>query len=72
MPESFANTIINTADQAFVAGMNDAMLFGAAVMLINALLVILILPSRVRAPREEAPVQGAHERDLPGVAAAGD
>jgi len=72
VPESFANTIINTADQAFVAGMNDAMLFGAAVMLINALLVILILPSRVRAPREEAPVQGAHERDLPGVAAAGD
>jgi len=40
----------------------------SSVLLINANLVILILPSRVRAPREEAPAQGAHEHDLPGVA----
>ena len=35
--------ITGIADQAFVTGMNDAMLFGSAVMLVNALLVLLIL-----------------------------
>ncbi|WP_119071959.1 MFS transporter [Aggregatilinea lenta] len=72
VPEPFANTIIGIADQAFVTGMNDAMLFGAAVMLVNALLVLIILPSRVRAPREEAHVEEAHEHDLPSVAVASD
>lgn len=72
VPAQFANTIVDIADQAFVTGMNDAMLFGAAVMLVNALLVLMILPTRVRAPREEDHVQDTHERDLPGVAVAGD
>jgi len=30
------------------------------------------LPSRVRAPREDAHVQEVHEHKLPGVAVAGD
>ncbi len=72
VPEPFANAIISIADRAFVAGMNDAMLFGAAVMLVNALLVLMILPSRVRAPREESGPVEQRERDMHGVAVAGD
>lgn len=72
VPQPFADTILGIADRAFVAGMNDAMLFGAGVMLVNALLVIIILPSRVRAPREDTHGQQPREHDLPGVAVAGD
>lgn len=72
VPEPFATMITGIADQAFVTGMNDAMLFGSAVMLVNALLVLLILPSRIRAPRESEPAADAFDRDLPGLAVAGD
>lgn len=72
VPQPFADTILGIADRAFVAGMNDAMLFGAGVMLVNALLVLIILPSRVRAPREDAHGQQPREHDLPGVAVADD
>ena len=60
VPVPFANTIITIANQSFVAGMNDAMFIGA----------LMILPSRIRSPREEArPVEGL---DAPGVAVVGD
>lgn len=69
VPESFSETIVQTADRAFVVGMNDAMLFGAAVMVVNALVVALILPSRVRVPREEVRLLEHQEADV-AVAAA--
>ena len=72
VPPAFAETITGVADRAFVGGMNDAMLFGAAVMLINAALVLLILPSHVRAPREESRTQEGAEREVSSMAAAGD
>ena len=73
VPASFSKTIIDVANLSFVTGMNDAMLFGAAVMLVNALLVLMILPSRVRpAPESETTIPEAQEYDLSGVAAAGD
>jgi len=72
VPEPFANTITGIADRAFVAGMNDAMLFGAAVMLVNALLVLMILPSRIRAPREDTHLRETHEHEMSGVVVAGD
>jgi hypothetical protein len=53
VPAPFANTIITIANQSFVAGMNNAMLVGALVMLVNALLVLMILLSRIRSPRPE-------------------
>ncbi|MCD4686563.1 MAG: MFS transporter [Anaerolineae bacterium] len=73
VPESFSKTIIDVANQSFVAGMNDAMLFGAAVMLVNALLVLAILPSRVRPAQErEDMIPEVQEYDLSRVTATGD
>jgi hypothetical protein len=72
VPAPFAQTIIDIANRAFVVGMNDAMLVGAGVMLVNALLVFLILPSRVRAPREDAHTRASQERDVPAAVLAGD
>jgi hypothetical protein len=72
VPAPFAQTITGIADQAFVMGMNDAMLFGAAVMVVNALLVLLILPSRIRAPREEAHQREGYDEELSHAAVMGD
>jgi MFS family permease len=72
VPAPFAETIIDIANNAFVSGMNDAMLFGAAVMLVNALVVLMILPSRIRSPREETSSTDEREHDMRSVAVAGD
>lgn len=72
VPPAFAETITTVADRAFVGGMNDAMLFGAAVMLVNAALVLLILPSRIRSPHEETRPLPGREQEVSGVAVAGD
>lgn len=40
--------IISTTNRAFVGGMSNAMLVGAAVMALSALFVLLVLPSRIR------------------------
>jgi hypothetical protein len=48
------------------------MLFGAVVMLVNPLVVVIILPSRIRAPREDSSPVEEQERDVQGVAVAGD
>jgi EmrB/QacA subfamily drug resistance transporter len=47
------STIVHTADQAFVNGIDEAMLIGAIIMGLTALLTILILPSEVRRTRED-------------------
>jgi len=52
VPASFADTIRFTANQAFVTGMNEAMLIGAAIMALNAVIVILILPAHIRRSTE--------------------
>ncbi|MEW6578120.1 MAG: MFS transporter [Chloroflexota bacterium] len=72
VPPAFAETITTVADRAFVGGMNDAILFGAAVMLVNALLVLLILPSRIRSPHEETRPLPGREQEVSGMAVAGD
>jgi len=54
VPAQFADTIRGTANQAFVSGMNDAMLIGAAIMALNAVIVVLVLPSRIRRSEEHA------------------
>jgi len=72
VPEPISQTIVQTANQAFVAGMIDAMLFGAAVMLVNAIVVALILPSHVRAPREQPTTLESREADAAPTAVAAD
>ena len=72
VPASFSQTIIDIANQAFVGGMNDAMLFGAAVMLVNALVVLMILPSRVRMPKEDASPSADQDQAMHTAIAAGD
>ncbi|MCZ2098246.1 MAG: MFS transporter [Anaerolineae bacterium] len=59
VPAQFGDTIRTTANSAFVAGMNEAMLIGAAIMALNAVIVLLILPSRIRRSAEhELPALG--------------
>ena len=71
VPEPFATMITGIADQAFVTGMNDAMLFGSAVMLVNALLVLLILPFASGRPAKASPPRTRSTaicRDSPSLA----
>jgi EmrB/QacA subfamily drug resistance transporter len=46
-------TIIETANKAFVNGIDEAMLIGAAVMGLTALLTVLILPSEIHRTHED-------------------
>jgi MFS family permease len=46
-------TIIQTANRAFVNGIDEAMLIGAIVMCFTALLTMLILPAEIRRTRED-------------------
>jgi hypothetical protein len=41
-------------DRAFVSGMKEAMLIGAAVMVASALVIYLVLPAEIRRPEREA------------------
>jgi hypothetical protein len=48
-----AQTITNTANQAFTVGMTDAMLIGAIIMFCASVLVLLILPATIRRADDE-------------------
>ena len=50
--------ITGTADKAFVAGMTDALLVGALVMVAAALATLALLPARIRPADEQAPPSG--------------
>ncbi len=72
-----ANLIMTSANHAFVAGMNDAMLIGSVIMTVASLVAFAILPSEVRRPAEDESYElepaeaGLPERATP-AAAAGD
>ncbi|NWF69977.1 MAG: MFS transporter [Chloroflexi bacterium] len=53
-PEGAADTIINTANAAFVAGMDRALLVGAITMLAGALFALVVLPAQVQRSPEFA------------------
>ena len=53
MPDALSQQLLATADQAFVSGMNEAMMIGAMIMFGASLLTLLILPSQVQQPVEE-------------------
>ena len=48
-----ARTIVNQANDAFTSGMVDAMLVGAIILATASAVTLIILPTRVRPPREE-------------------
>lgn len=54
VPAQFADTIRTTANQAFVSGMNEAMWIGAAIIALNAVIVMLVLPTHIRRSAERA------------------
>jgi EmrB/QacA subfamily drug resistance transporter len=53
LPEAARQTIVDTANHAFVTGMTDAMVIGSVIMFIAAGVALLILPARVQRPQEE-------------------
>jgi hypothetical protein len=56
-PPDAAKLIIETADQAFVSGMNTAMLIGSIIMLGAALFALAFLPTQVRRMETDAPAR---------------
>lgn len=67
-----AQAVIDTANEAFVSGMTDAMFLAALIMMAAALFVYAVLPARARSIEPEGDAE-AHEAE-PGqpVAALGD
>jgi hypothetical protein len=59
VPPDVPQMIIDTANQAFVLGMNNAMLIGSIIMICTAVLTYFILPAHVRRSQDEAPVEHA-------------
>jgi EmrB/QacA subfamily drug resistance transporter len=53
---ALARKIIDVTNNAFVAGMRDALTIGAIIMVIASLVTFIILPSRIRPPAPEKPV----------------
>jgi hypothetical protein len=52
-PEDISELIISGTGEAFTSGMNEAMLIGAIVMGVAAVITLFILPNRIRPPQEE-------------------
>jgi Na+/melibiose symporter-like transporter len=52
-PEDISELIISGTGEAFTSGMNAAMLIGAIVMGVAAVITLFILPNRIRPPQEE-------------------
>lgn len=53
VPDFARNIIVDTADKAFVSGMNEAMFVGAIVMGLASLLAYILLPSEVQPAHTE-------------------
>jgi len=49
-PDEISQQIITESSSAFTAGMSDAMLIGALVMVAAAVITLIILPTRIRPP----------------------
>lgn len=60
-----AQSIINTANQAFTTGMTDAMLIGAIIMFCASVLVLLILPATIQ--RADAESVEESENEIEGM-----
>jgi hypothetical protein len=56
VPETTVQTIIDTANQAFMQGMNNAMLIGSIIMVCTAAFALIVLPDQVRRS-EESPAE---------------
>lgn len=51
---ALAQQVVEVANAAFVQGMNEAMLVGAVIMFTASFLTLLILPSQVQRPKDDA------------------
>jgi len=51
-PEDISQQIINGSSEAFTSGMTEAMFIGAIVIVVASLVVLRILPTRIRPPQE--------------------
>ncbi len=71
-----AQRVIDASSQAFVNGMNDAMLLAAGIMMLASVLVLMILPNRVQSYDEAVTSKDApdavRDREAVAVPAAGD
>jgi MFS family permease len=67
LPAAVASTIVATASDAFIVGMNQGMLIGAFIMYGAALFTLLVLPAKVRPPSMDILHTGeiARAGDLP-------
>jgi hypothetical protein len=71
VPDFARQLILDTANTAFVDGMTLAMLFGAVVMALSSILVLVLLPSKIQRPEEQIPViSEADNTPLAAVSAA--
>jgi EmrB/QacA subfamily drug resistance transporter len=68
---ALVQTIQETANQAFVTGMTDAMRVGALILGLAAVITFVILPSRVYRSEDEAAVTSVREVTIP-VPSVGD
>ncbi|MCX6000340.1 MAG: MFS transporter [Chloroflexi bacterium] len=60
---NLSQTIINKANDAFISGMTHALVIASIVMLVASIAALIVLPSQVRAAKEEV-----HAPGLPGIA----
>ncbi|MBZ0294837.1 MAG: hypothetical protein K8L99_19900, partial [Anaerolineae bacterium] len=63
IPAAIAQNIIDTANNAFVVGMSEALLIGGLIMLVAAGLTLLILPAQVRRSTLDAPAETSETLD---------
>lgn len=55
VPQEVKDTILTTANHAFVAGMTEAMFIGSIIMYAAALFALFALPAQVQRPEETSP-----------------
>ncbi len=65
LPSELSNTIIATANRAFVDGMTESMLIGAGILLVTSVLVLIMLPAVVSRSEdvEEHMIHETHEAE---------
>jgi hypothetical protein len=52
LPPALKETIVSTANTAFVTGMTEAMTIGAVIMFAASLFALAVLPAQVQRPKE--------------------
>ncbi|MBZ0299171.1 MAG: MFS transporter, partial [Anaerolineae bacterium] len=71
IPDAIAQNIINTTNNAFVAGMSESLLIGGIIMLLAAGLTLLILPAQVRRSTADGQLEPVDLAEVVAPAASG-